>query len=138
MYCTRSDIELFFGAVNVAKWADLDEDADESKITARIAAAIEFADSEIDDALREGRYTIPLATVPTTIKDLSARLAGVWLYEARGVQDFDAQSGAPAHRLTWHRDYAQRKLDALRRGSIKLSISTTVTTVPQIVTEDDA
>ena len=56
MYCVRADIEQFFGTVAVGKWADLDGDADATKIAARIAAAIEWAGNEIDATLRGGPY----------------------------------------------------------------------------------
>ena len=39
-YCTRDDIEDQFGAVNVAKWADMDNTQDADRIASRIAGAI--------------------------------------------------------------------------------------------------
>lgn len=132
-YCQRSDVEAVFGPSNVLKWADIENDGDVDAIAARVASAIAWATEEINDKLRGGPYTIPLTglsvapALPTTVVDLTANLAGVWLYESRGVQDFSEETGTPYHRLQWNRKRAydamkeiragQRQIDCVRNGA---------------------
>ena len=85
-YSSRANIETLFGVANVEQWADLDNDRCGSKIRARINEAIIQADEEVDMALRDGPYDeLPLDPVPEYIKKIAATLAGVNLFEARGV-----------------------------------------------------
>lgn len=120
-YCTQANIESVFGDTNVAKWADMDNDG--SADSGRIDRAISVADAMIDDVCRLTGLKIPVqnaaGSTPTTIEELSANLAGVWLYEARGVMDF-SEGGEPNHRLAWHRHNARRTLHQIRTGQIKL------------------
>lgn len=122
-YCTRSDIETRFGAANVRKWADLDNSNDDTTISDRIDAAIQSVqDSQIDPALRCGPYTMPMSDpVDPLITDIAARLAGVWLYEARGVEDINEITGQPNHRLAWAKKDALRMLAMVQSGALKLS-----------------
>src|SRR5690554_5488534 len=104
-YSTRSDIEDLYGTVNVETWANIDNgDTDnagvQTVITARIARAIEYADGQINDRLRDTRYVVPVVKVgggvPVGIVDIAARLAGAWLYKSRGFQQVDAD-GRPVN-----------------------------------------
>ncbi|HPS52794.1 MAG TPA: DUF1320 family protein, partial [Phycisphaerae bacterium] len=91
-YATKSEIESVFGKSNVASWSNLDNEMSGADDT-RIASAISYADSIINARLRGGRYALPLVnsqgTVPGLVKDWAAKLAGVWLYECRGLFDDD-------------------------------------------------
>lgn len=136
-YSARVDVEQVFGAINIKKWADLDNAGDEDAIAQRIDATIADADAEIDARLRGSIARLPFAApIDRCVMQLSARLAGVKLYEARGVQDFDEVTGAPQHRLTWHRREVERMLKDIRSGRIRLKGSTYVAT-PQAVEDDD-
>jgi len=123
-YCTRAGIEDVFGVENVKVWADLDCDADATKIANRITRAIAVASAQIDDSVRGTPHTLPLAdasgTTPTTVADMAAQLAGVWLYESRGVHDFNPQTGQIAHRLAYQRSNVAKWLQAVRAGQVKL------------------
>lgn len=123
-YCTRSDIEATFGVQSVAKWATLQTGYTAEQITARITQAIAVASEDIDDVLRFAGYEIPCVnssgTTPTTVLQLAADLAGVWLYESRGVDDVDA-SGNPRHRLQYHYERAQQKLQRIAARTIKIN-----------------
>lgn len=142
-YIAQSNIEDVFGSVNVSKWADLDNDADAAKIAARIAKAIAWAENEIDDRLRGGPYILPIVkgtspsmTVPLAIIDTAANLAGVWLYENRGVQDFDQETGMAHHRLEWNRARAERTLKEILAGVRVLDANKYETTngfIPQVI-----
>jgi hypothetical protein len=48
-------------------------------------------------------------------------LAAVWLYESRGVQDYDPTTGQAVHRLRWNRDDAKTKIKEILAGVIRLS-----------------
>ena len=119
-YAARENIEAIFGKANVATWADLDADGDGTTITARINAALEYGADYIDRRLRDTRYEVPLSmssgSGPRTIIDLNARLAGLWLYESRGIEDTDPETGRPLHRLHWHRREVDRTLDRIAAG----------------------
>jgi hypothetical protein len=123
-YCTRANVEATYGTTNVSQWADLDDTEVANDITARITRAIAVASEQIDDAARCWHYQIPLAdasgSTPTSIEDLAATLAGLWLYEARGSQDFDPNTGMPHHRLAWKRKEAMRALRDIRTGQRKI------------------
>lgn len=122
-YCNRSDIEALFGTVNVKTWADLDNTKVAVTIDDRITTSIEYAQATVDDRLRGGRYTIPLTEPPpTTIVDTAARLAGFWLYDARGSQDFNEVTGQPISRLLGHYRKAIQTLTDIRRGIVRLPI----------------
>ena len=136
-YCTRSDIEDLFGPLNVAKWADLDNDQDAAAIAARIARAIAVSSAKIDDRLRGGPYSLPINGSPATLVNLCASLAGVWLYESRGVQDYSPDGGFPVHRLRWFSEQAEKTLRDLRAGVLRLDVALTGygTTAPMVVKE---
>lgn len=122
-YCDRDDIEAVFGVDNVELYADLDNDDDSGKITARIAQAISVASEEIDDLMRGLHYRLPLATAggttPTSIANLAAHLAGLWLYESRGAVDLDRE-GSPVHRLRYLREWTDRVINDIQSGRRKL------------------
>jgi phage gp36-like protein len=122
-YCDRGDIEDQFGVANVGKWADLENHNDDAMISARIDAAIAWAKQEIDDRLRGRYYEIPFSPAPATIVRIAATLAGVWLYESRGVQDFDEATGKPNHKLAWAKDQADKLLVDIVSGKRRLDAS---------------
>lgn len=122
-YCTRQDIEDVFGPDNVAKWADIQNNANGDHIAGRIGQAILWATAEIDDRLREGPYELPIVTVPRTIVDLTAQFAAVWLYESRGVEDFNPETGAAQHKLQFNRKHVEQTLNEIRAGKRRLSIT---------------
>ncbi len=123
-YCDRDDIEQEFGTDNVSKFADLDNDVDATKIAARIARAIVIASEKVDDVARVSSYTIPLANqagnTPTTIEHLSATLAGIWLYEARGSMNFHPDTGRPGHQYLWKKEWVEEQLEKIRDRKIKI------------------
>jgi phage gp36-like protein len=138
-YCVEADLNNMYGANNVQTWADLDGDEDAGKIAARIAAAIVVADDEIDSYMRGGPYPLPLAddasATPKLVTDISAKLAGVWLYESRGVQDISPE-GDPVHRLQWQRKRAYQVMRELKAGVLRLDDSDVESFAPAVVTDD--
>jgi len=127
VYCSESDINQVYGGDNVQKWADLNNNEDADEITARINRAITVATNGINDILRGGRYALPITdtTAAVALIDLCATLAGVWLYESRGVEDFDPETGRAVHKLVYMRDRATKKLEAIRANRIQLDVEKT-------------
>jgi hypothetical protein len=124
-YCSRSDVNDIFGATNVTTWGDLDNDADDDKITTRIARAISWATTEINDRLRGGPYEIPLPeSTSSTIVDLCASLAGVWLYRSRGIDD---EAGGN-DKYSWQWDRVETTLSEIRAGKRKLDATPSTST----------
>jgi hypothetical protein len=87
-YISQSDIEAVFGVQNVGAWSHVDSTADTSTAdTARVAVAISYAESYVEERLSGGQYTVPFSgTIPQTLKDILAKLAGAWLYTTRGIR----------------------------------------------------
>jgi len=135
-YSVRTDLDNVFGKNNIDSWADLDADEDAAKITARIAAAIVTADDMIDSCMRNGPYPLPLvdqaAATPIVIRDVSSKLAGVWLYEARGVIDM-TPDGIAVHRLQWHKRSAKDILRDLIAGKLRLDSVTVESFAPEVI-----
>jgi phage gp36-like protein len=121
-YHTRANIEGRYGPANVAKWADLDCDANATKITNRINEAIAYSDSLIDDYLRASvyNYSLPLSPVPLTITACAVKISGYWLSTARGLKQFD-KDGNPI--TPYYADYrsAIEILDAIREQRIRIA-----------------
>jgi hypothetical protein len=120
-YSTLSNIQRSFGARNVATWSDPDRDGDTVTIAARQARAIVMADEEIDAVLRNGPYTpLPIVDIdgatPALINEISATLAGIWLYEINGISDVDPKSGQPVHRYQVKLNWARQTLADIRDG----------------------
>src|SRR5512146_856897 len=120
-YSTIADIQRTFGGRNVADWSDPDKDGNATTIADRQARAILLADEEIDAVLRNGPYTpLPIVDVtgatPAIINEISATLAGIWLYEIKGVSDIDPKSGQPIHRYQTRLNWARQVLADVRDG----------------------
>lgn len=123
-YCAQADIELEFGADNVAEWADIDNDASAGTKAARIAEALLVADEQIDEVLRMTSLKLAAtqadgAGTPKTINRLARVIAGLWLYEARGAVDY-TRDGTPMHGHWWRRKWADDYLEKIRSGAIQI------------------
>ena len=117
-YAGRNDIEQIYGVENILKWADLDNDADATKIADRVLWALELSHSRLNDLLRGGPYAIPFTTgtLVHTVVNLQAMLAGVIFYEARGVVDFNAETGVAQHRLHFQKAQVEKDLKIIMAG----------------------
>ena len=122
-YCTNADIVNTFGTTNRNQWADLENTAVAATMTARVDWAIGVAGDDIDSVCLTYYTRIPLVdqsgTTPTFIRDLAAILAGIKLYESRGMEDVDRE-GHGIHRLAPMRDWAYSVLEQIRRGERKI------------------
>ncbi|MHA1220126.1 MAG: phage protein Gp36 family protein [Candidatus Heimdallarchaeota archaeon] len=85
-YVSQSDIENVFGVNNVIAYSNLDNDSTTVNAT-RVQAAIEWAESYVNSRFRDGKYQIPFSSACKEVINWCATLAGIWLYEARGLRD---------------------------------------------------
>ena len=118
-YATQANLTAKWGSSNILKWSDLDGtnvlDAN------RCAAALAWADAEINSRLTGGQYAVPLQAMdPYTtliVQDWSATLAGWWLYTSRGLLDKDEQGD----KLTSQKKAVEDGLNAARSGARRLA-----------------
>ncbi len=105
-----------------------------TKISARVARSIVDAMADVDRKMLGGPYTIPLATsagaIPERIKQICAAIAGVWLYENRGVNDYDAKSKTAKHKLSFHQDRAYGEIAEYRSNQSRLDAVSIATSTP--------
>lgn len=117
-YSSDADIVSVFGTVPVAAWADPDGAEIAEDIAARKELARTVAYERINEVGRATSYRIPFETAagetPETIRWLEATLAGIWLYESKGVQDVDKNAGTPYHRLAYIRNECRRTMEEIR------------------------
>lgn len=130
-YTTEAKIKAVYGTKNVDRWADLNNSGDAGEITATVAAAIAYADAQVDGRLRGGIYTVPFEADPNTppiIANIAADLAAERLYRARRYEDTDDAGDM----LAAAKQAAERQLSAIRVGRITLSVAATYTTAPDV------
>ena len=148
-YSADSDLELAFGASNVQKWADLDGGGVPDTIDARKLWAREQAYAEINAKLQDSIYQFPLPDqgadgYPSLLIRMEAYLAGVLLYESRGVTDV-GEDGKAQHQLMWHRQAVDRFIRDIWARRLKLPKSvvlaadavTATSDAPAMVSFDD-
>lgn len=124
-FCVQADVEQIFGTSNVDSWADLTGADLAATKTARIARAIAYAEDMAKSILRGGPESIDRidSNTPVIVRDATATLAGVYLYEARGLDKTSPNpDGTPRHRLITNRDEAIRVLEAIRDGKLRLNV----------------
>lgn len=132
-YIDKEDIYNVFGKVNVAKWSNLDNrDESYSPDVARITVAIAYAEDYVDARLAAGVYAVPVEDPPSLLVDITAKIAGVWLYQSRGIDDFADQEDDPIAR---HKVEAERTINRILRGEIGLGavMSGVHTTHPKVI-----
>ena len=139
-YATRTNIENIFGTDNVRIWADIDNTDDAAFITTRVNWALEAAEAEMDILLGGRGYVIPVVAdpIPIILRDMTAKLAAIKLYESRGVKDWDAATGRPQHALMWHQKQVNDWLTGFRAGLISIpGLDKTTTNAPGVVRDDE-
>ena len=134
-YAERTDIDNVFGSINVDQWADLNNNQDAQEIADRVEWALETAHAKLNNRLRGGRYAIPFeAPVDPQIVNLEAQLAGLALYDSRGVgDDEDTQDTfSKLRKSLW------QEVSKIRAGQIRLDVTDVATSVPQVIAENDS
>lgn len=121
-YCHSQMIELQYGVDNVQKWLGIDDTDEAVDYAMRLYDFIAAVESEIDDTLRGGPVTVPMdAPVPSVVARIATALAGVRIYESRGVVDMDPETGRPQHRLQYQAKWVDQQLARIKAGQIRLA-----------------
>lgn len=131
-YAERTDVELIFGRTNIYKWADVDNEEDDDFVAQRICWALQESYAYFNDRLRSGPYTIPFSTPPARVISMSARWAGVILYDARGISD-TSDDKQPKHQLSAHRDMVVKFLNELLSSKARLDLEENGHSYPEVV-----
>jgi len=136
-YTDSHRIETTFGVDNVHKWCSIDDHDDAVDYALRMYQLIAAAEAEIDDVLRGSAVSVPLTTtIPSIVTEIATALAAVRMYEARGVVDFNTETGQPQHRLQYQKKEAWKRLAMLKAGQLRLD-GETVQRHPEVVCDDD-
>ena len=119
-YCERADIETIYGSQNVVFFAEMGSEDDDATIAARITYFIVLASEEVDERSRALGFQVPLVTettadTPTTITHITARLAGIMLYEALGMDSFTPE-GKPNHKYWYQRLFIKQFWDDVKNS----------------------
>ena len=121
-YTDSTKIEAQFGVENVHKWLGIDDTDEAVDYALRMYALIAAAESQIDDLLRRSTLTVPFTTtIPSVVSDVATALAGVRMYESRGVTDFNPETGVPQHRLHYQKKEAEKKLAIMCTGQLRVA-----------------
>lgn len=128
-YVTRDNLNARFGADNVTKWADLDDDGDTEKIALTISEAIADVSSYVDSRLRGGPYRVPFdeGTVPREIVDIVTALVGERLYDPRQTTDAEKPTVSRETRR------AEQMLTSILSGTLKLDSTRRNSRVPGVL-----
>ena len=126
-YAARSDIENIFGIPNIIKWAILSQNdptgaAGLAEITARINWAIGVATADFNNAMRQGRYTLPVVGADASVwaTTVVATLAGQLLYQHLKPTQRD-QDGRPIpDRYDGIFTWAEQQMNFVRSGKLRL------------------
>jgi hypothetical protein len=130
-YANESDVIQIYGTSNVTTWADLDNLGDNNLMKTRVCWALQLAYEQINNRLYGGPYTVPFVMpAPYQVKDLNARLAGVLLYESRGIVDVPEGDKSSTHRLIYQRKLCEKIISGIHAGLIHLATLTGTTEIP--------
>lgn len=132
LYLTsKNELEQMFGRTNVQTWADLENEGDTEEIALRIQWAVNEATAEARTLLL-GSVALEGCSSDSMLRMATTRLAGVLLYESRGVKDTADEEGR--HRLKWHRDRARLYFQQVQSGQIRVRGENTVSSPAAVKT----
>lgn len=120
-YAARTNLELLFGTVSLAKWADLDNNKNPVTIDERITWACETATEYVNSRLKSGRYDVPFSSVPKIIVYITAMYAGILLYDSRLILG----DSTTVDQVSRHRKEFEKKMRQILAGQLKLLHPTT-------------
>ena len=97
-YAAQSDIEAVFGVAEVAAWTFYLQPggATAPADPTRIAAALAYADAEVDGLFAGGPYAVPLqasAAAAPTVAQWAGVIAGCYLYGSRATVSYVDYAG---------------------------------------------
>mgnify|MGYP000175574731 CR=1 FL=1 len=102
---------------------EMDFDSPATVNTRVVDSCIRYADELIDAHLR-GRYTLPLAEIPTVLRDIAITLVRYRLYTRR-------PEGAVPDTVKDDHKEARRQLEGLRDNKLTLGLQSTQKDVPE-------
>jgi hypothetical protein len=123
-YTHSVNVAARYGVDNMHLWLsspqdDKDEPVDYAlRAYEFIARAERYIDDKVAGPYVANAYGLDDAEVPGIITDLATRLAGVLMYEARGVDDISQESGEPVHRLRYEKREVDKQLKQIALGMI--------------------
>ena len=93
-YAQQSDVEAIFGPANVAGWSVYEASGatpDGPANPYRVAAALDYADAEVNAFFAGGPYAVPLSVASAarpTVAYWAAVIAGCWLSGCRAAASY--------------------------------------------------
>lgn len=125
MYCSLADLVGQVPERTLIQLTndELDFDAPAAVKTEVVDGCIRYADELIDAHLR-GRYTLPLAEIPTVLRDIAITLVRYRLYTRR-------PEGAVPDTVKDDHKEARRQLEAIRDAKLTLGLQSTQKDVPE-------
>lgn len=140
-YISSSDVIDVFGQDNVYVWSNLEGGT--TLNAARVTAAIAYAEEDVENRFRNGRYVLPFSPIPYVLKYWCSVLAGLWLFNCR--PDYPSESeedNEEARGYTRLAKKIEKDIDAYVAGQRILACALTSggkPTAPIVVgTEEDA
>jgi hypothetical protein len=132
-WTSRIELERMFGATSVSKWADLENLQVSSDIVERIDWACREATDDARLRLR-GSSAHWTRNAPRQLRLAVTRLAGVLLYESRGIIDTSSEKGE--HRLSRHEKIADLFFRRVQAGQLRLADESDETVHVPVFVED--
>jgi len=129
-YATQYNVNDIFGASNVEKWANASADASDSnagfsEITRRVKWAITSATADFENAMRQGRYELPITGAGACVwaTNVVSILAGEWLYSRMRHAQRGPDGKPMACEFEGYITWAQLQMDYVRSGKLRLDAS---------------
>jgi phage gp36-like protein len=134
-WTSRGELEKQFGAENVAQWADLSNQGNSAEVASVIQYAMRAATDDAKSRIL-GAPCGPITTPPALLRFMVTRLAGVYLYTNRGVQDSSDEDGK--HRFSAIEKSVNKWFQSVVAGQVPLgSVDAGITSVPVVVPNSD-
>ncbi len=116
LYCTKEDLYEACLSNAVNEWASDSPDDSKSQVNAKIKAAISRASEEINLYISK-HYTLPIAFVPVSLRDICVKLS---LYQLMSRKGFDPSSADSSIKLNY--DSAVKQLEQIAYGRLDIGI----------------
>jgi hypothetical protein len=137
-YTDSVQIGQRYGFENIHQWLStpLDDKDEPVDYALRAAEFIRRAEEELDERLLgpyvDGPFEVTedYEQIPGLVRRLATDLAGIKMYEARGVDDVNPESNEPLHRLRYSLKDVYATIRRVQMGAQKISGSASLTPEP--------
>ena len=99
MTVTRDTLDELFGRTNISMWADLDNEKNAYDINERVTKAIARAQDDL--VTRTNQRPITTYIAQAAVEEVIATLAGIRLYNNRGLAPLDGAKTPVDHRVKY-------------------------------------